>query len=104
MKRNPVNAKVYARAIISAILIIVWVLVAISGVILWAAPTGSRSGQVPLLFELTKSDWKEVHLWVAVATILVTIVHIIIDWKALRGVIRYLVSVHRDMLTEPKRD
>ena len=104
MKRNPVNAKVYARAIISMMLIIVWVLVAVSGVILWVAPTGSRSGQALLLFELTKNDWKEIHLWVAVATLVVTIVHIIIDWKALRGVIRYLVSVHRDTFAEPKRN
>jgi len=26
---------------------------------------------------------------------IVTLVHIIIDWKALRGVVRYLTSVHR---------
>jgi hypothetical protein len=27
---------------------------------------------------------------------LVMIVHIAVDWKALRGVIRYLISAHRE--------
>ncbi len=49
-----------------------------------------------LLFDLTKSEWGDIHFWVAVAVLIVTLVHIIIDWKALRGVIRYLISIHRE--------
>ncbi len=91
-----VNPKIYVRAIIAVILLIVWFLVAVSGVILWLAPEGPRSGRVPLLFDLTKSEWKEVHLWIAAVTLLITVIHIIVDWKTLCAVIRYMVSTHRD--------
>jgi len=77
-------------------LIAVWSFVAISGLILWLAPSGPRSGRQLLLLGLTKGEWSDVHSWIALATFLVTIVHIVIDWKALHGVIRYLVSVHRE--------
>ena len=94
--RRPIKIKVYFRAVSAILLLIVWALVTVTGVIIWAAPSGQRSGQRPLLFDLTKSEWGDIHFWVAVGTIAVTIIHIIIDWKALRGVIRYLVSVHRE--------
>jgi len=94
--RRPVKVKVYLRAVTAILLLIVWALVTFTGILIWAAPSGQRSGQQPLLFDLTKSEWGDIHFWVAVATIAVTLVHVIIDWKALRGVIRYLVSVHRE--------
>ena len=92
---RPIKAKVYARAVVAIMLITVWVLVALTGLLLWLAPSGARSGQQILLFGVTKSGWGDIHFWIAVATFAVTVVHIIIDWKALRGVIRYLTSVHR---------
>ncbi|HEX76697.1 MAG TPA: DUF4405 domain-containing protein [Dehalococcoidia bacterium] len=95
-KGHPIKIKVYARAIVAILLITVWSLVALSGLILWLAPSGPRSGRQLLLLGLTKGEWGDMHFWIAVATFLVTIVHIAVDWKALRGVIRYLVSVHRE--------
>ena len=97
--RRQIRVKVYARAVVSIMLITTWSLVALSGLVLWLAPSGPRSGRELLLFGLTKHEWGDVHFWIAVATILVTIVHIMIDWKALRGVIRYLISVHREKQT-----
>ncbi len=94
--RRPIKIKVYIRAVNAILLLIVWALVTLTGIIIWAAPSGQRSGQRPLLFDLTKSEWCDIHFWVAVGTIAVTLVHIIIDWKALRGVLRYMVSVHRE--------
>lgn len=96
------NLKVYIRAVVAIIMIVVWTLVAISGIVLWLAPEGQRSGRALLLFNLTKNDWKEVHLWIAAITFLITIIHVIIDWKTLRAVIRYMVSIHRDSITGPK--
>ena len=98
-EKRPIKPKVYARAIIAIALLIVWVLSAFSGLILWLAPEGRRAGQQPLLFTITKQNWGEIHFWICVAVVVVTVVHIIIDWKALRGVIRYLTSVHRDTIT-----
>jgi hypothetical protein len=99
LEKRPLRPKVYARAIIAIALIIVWVGSAFSGLILWLAPEVRRAGQQPLLFGITKENWGDVHFWICVAVVVVTLAHIIIDWKALRGVIRYLTSVHRDTIT-----
>jgi hypothetical protein len=76
-------------------LITVWSLVALTGLLLWLAPSGPQSGRQLLLLGLTKGEWGDVHFWIGVATVVVTLTHLIIDWRALRGVIRYLTSVHR---------
>jgi hypothetical protein len=91
-----INFKIYIRAIIAIVMLLAWVLVGFSGLILWLAPEGQRSGRIPLLFDLTKGDWREVHLWIAAITFVMTIIHIVIDRKTLRAVIKYMVSVHRD--------
>ena len=103
MKYNrPIKVKVYARAVVAIMLITSWSLLSLTGLLLWLAPTGRRSGQIELLFGLTKHEWGDVHFWLAVATVVVTLVHTIIDWKALRGVIRYLTSVHRGQGVSPR--
>ena len=99
LDKRAIKPKVYARAIIAITLIVVWVSSAFSGLILWLAPDVRQAGQQPLLFGITKHNWGEVHFWICVTVAVVTIVHIIVDWKALRGVIRYLTSVHRDTIT-----
>ena len=96
--KRPIKPRVYARAIIAIALIVVWVLSAFSGLILWLAPEVRQAGQQPLLFGITKQNWGEIHFWICVGVVVVTIVHMIIDWRALRGVIRYLTSVHRDRI------
>ncbi len=95
-EKNRTNIKIYVRAVIAIIMLAVWLLVAVSGVVLWLAPEGQRSGRIPLLFDMTKSDWKEVHLWIAAVTIVITIVHVIVDWKTLRAVIKYMINPHGD--------
>ncbi|MFC1989773.1 DUF4405 domain-containing protein [Chloroflexota bacterium] len=96
MKGNrPIKVKVYTRAVVAITLIVAWTLAAFTGLLLWLAPSGPRSGRQPLLLDLTKSEWGDIHFWVCVAVLIVTLVHIIIDWRALRVVIRYLTSAHR---------
>ena len=99
-KRRQINLKIYTRAVTAIALITVWLLSAFSGIILWLAPEVRRAGQQPLLFGITKENWGDIHFWICVAVVVVTIIHIIIDWKALRGVIRYLTSIHRDTVTK----
>ena len=91
----PVKVKVYVRAVVAMMLITVWSLVALTGLLLWLAPSGPQSGRQLLLLELTKSEWGDIHFWIGMATVAVTLVHVVIDWRALRGVIRYLTSIHR---------
>ena len=96
-----IKPKVYARAVIAIALFIAWGLSAFSGLILWLAPEVRQSGQQRLLIDITKQSWGEIHFWICVGVAAVTVTHVIIDWKALRGVIRYMTSVHRDMLPRP---
>ncbi len=98
-EKRPVKLKIYVRAIVAIALISVWILSAFSGLILWLAPEVHRAGQQPLLFGITKQNWGEIHFWICVAVVIITLVHIVIDWKALCGVIRYLTSMHRDSIT-----
>jgi hypothetical protein len=92
---NRIGMRLYSRAIIAIMLVTVWGLVAISGLVLYLAPSGQRSGRQLLLLGLTKTEWSNAHFWIAVATFLITVIHIIIDWKAFIGVLRYLMSAHR---------
>jgi hypothetical protein len=93
---RPIKVKIYARAVTAIILITTWALVTLSGILLYLAPSGFRSGRQPLLLGFTKSMWNDIHFWIGVAAVVAIVIHMIIDWKALRGVIRYLTSVHRN--------
>jgi cytochrome b subunit of formate dehydrogenase len=94
-EERSIKAKIYARAIVAIMLITGWCLTAITGLVLWAAPTGPRAGWRVIFLGLTKGDWNQIHFWLGVAVIAVTLIHIVLDWKALRGVIRYLTSANR---------
>jgi uncharacterized RDD family membrane protein YckC len=94
-KSRPIKIRIYARAVVALLLIALWSLAALSGLVLWLAPSGSHSGTQSLLLGLTKVEWTDVHFWIAVAAFVVTVVHIIIEWKVLRGLVRYLTSTHR---------
>ncbi|MFC2001534.1 DUF4405 domain-containing protein [Chloroflexota bacterium] len=94
-KQRPIKLKVYVRAVVAIMLITVWSLMALTGLLLWLAPSGQGAGKQELLLGLLKSEWGDIHFWLGVATIVITVAHLIIDWRALKGVIRYLTSVHR---------
>jgi len=66
-----------------------------------AGPTDQRSGRIPLLFGLTKSSWGDFHFWFSILAGLVTVLHLTIDWKALRACVRYLVTTHRGASPQP---
>lgn len=96
MERNrPVNLRIYIRAVVAIALFVVWGLSGFTGFLLWVAPSGPRAGRQLLLLGLTKGEWGDVHFWVSVAAGIVTIIHIVIDWRALRACVRYMTSVHR---------
>jgi hypothetical protein len=93
-RRRRGQTKAYIRAIVAISLVTVWSVVALSGFLLYVAPHGPRSGLATLLI-LTKTQWGDVHFWFSVVAIIVTVIHIAVDWRALRGCIRYLTSVER---------
>ncbi|NTV65947.1 MAG: DUF4405 domain-containing protein [Oscillochloris sp.] len=86
--------KARLRALIAMALIVLWILAALTGFLLYVAPAGPRSGSL-IMFLLTKAQWADVHFWLSVAASLVTVIHIAIDWKALTACVRFLTSVER---------
>ena len=44
-----------------------------------------------MLWGLTKNDWGQIHWWISAAAVGLTLLHIVLDWKAFKGAIRYLV-------------
>lgn len=93
-RRRRGQTKAYIRAIVAVSLIAVWSVVGLSGFLLYVAPHGPRSGWTILLI-LIKTQWGDVHFWFSVVAIIVTVIHIAVDWRALRGCIRYLTSIER---------
>lgn len=92
---RPAQLKARIRAVVAILLLAAWIVTAATNFLLWLAPTGPRSGQIPLLFLLTKSVWRDVHFWVSVLASAITVVHVTIDWRALCGCVRHLTSVQR---------
>jgi hypothetical protein len=94
-RHRALNLKAYVRAWIAMTLIVVWSLATFSGFLLWLAPSGPRSGWRVLFLGLTKHQWGDVHFWVSVAALGVTMAHVVIDRRALYSCIRHLTNVHR---------
>jgi hypothetical protein len=92
---HPVNTKAYVRAWVAIALFISWGISAFTGFLLWAAPSGFRSGRSLLLFELSKGQWDDIHFWFSVAAIAITVIHIIIDWRVLTACMRLMASTYR---------
>jgi hypothetical protein len=89
------RATPYARAVVAIGLLSTWGLTAATGLLLWLAPTGPRSGRRELLLGLTKQSWGDVHFSLSLLAVAVTIVHLTIDWRAFRACVRHLTSTQR---------
>lgn len=89
------NPKVYARAWVAVSLIVLWTSVTLSGLLLHFAPHGPKAGWHVLFLGLTKREWGDIHFWLSMATVLLTVVHIAIDRRALVACVRHLTAVRR---------
>ncbi len=85
------GARLSLRAGIGITLIAVWSVATLTGVLLYVAPAGRRAGQNEVLFGLTKATWGDIHWWVSLAAVAVTIVHVTVDWKTFRACMRHVV-------------
>jgi hypothetical protein len=83
--------KVRLRAVIGLVLITAWSLVIVSGLVLWAAPHGPRSGRQELLLGLAKREWGTVHLRLSLAALAVTVAHVALNWRMFRSALRSLI-------------
>ncbi|MEN6326075.1 MAG: DUF4405 domain-containing protein [Syntrophomonas sp.] len=82
------------RAVVAVLLIIFWLYSISSGFLLYF--TKHTPGTTPILLGITRSVWKDLHFWLSVIALVITIVHIIIDWKALTASVRYLLKVNNN--------
>jgi len=80
------------RALVAVFLIVFWFYPISTGFLLYF--TKHTPGNIPILFGLTRSVWKDLHFWLSVIAFIITIIHIIVDWKALIASIRYLINVN----------
>jgi len=87
--------RIYTRAITDIALILLWLPATFTGLILWETlglvPEGPGKGERVMLWGLTTNAWGDVHLWISIAAVAFTLLHLVIDWKALKGAIAYFI-------------
>jgi hypothetical protein len=86
-----VSGQVRLRGFIALSMIALWMIVGLTGFLLEFAPSGQRSGHLAI-FLLTKTQWGDIHFWMSIAAGALTIIHLMVDWKALKACARYLIS------------
>jgi len=92
MVNNSAVSKAYTRSLTAVSMLVLWGLSALSGFLLWLAPSGPRSGRMLLFLGLTKREWGDWHFWFSILAIAVTVVHLVIDWKGFKRSISYLIK------------
>ncbi len=91
---NRARGQVRLRGLIAISMIALWAVVGLTGFLLEFAPTGQRMGRLVIFF-LTKQQWGDIHFWMSIAAGALTLIHLMVDWKALKACARYLVSTDR---------
>ena len=91
--------KIKLRAIVAILLIAFWIGAFLTGYLVWLAPAGPRSGWNIIALGLMKREWVGIHFWVAVIATALTVVHMILDWGALKSCVKYLCSGQRKTLS-----
>jgi len=90
-----VRPRIYARLVTDVFLFLAWIPATFTGVILWApaglVPEGPGKGERIMLWGLTTAEWGNIHWWLSAAAVAFTLLHIVLDWKAFKGAIKYLV-------------
>lgn len=90
-----IRLKVWLRAIVDISLLLSWTVATFTGVILWPdiglTPEPPNKGEKVMLWSLTTGEWGTIHTYASLAAVAITLLHIWLDWKALKGAIKYLI-------------
>ncbi len=93
-RRQRNQARAYQRALVNIALIVAWSMVVLTGLLLYVLPKGQHAGQTVYVL-LTRAGWEELHFWIGLVAVLVTLTHISLDWCALKGSLRCLFGGRR---------
>ncbi len=93
-RRSHARGQARLRGFISISMIALWSIVALTGFLLEFVSSGQRTGRLVIFF-LTKQQWGDIHFWMSIAAGALTLIHLMVDWKALKACARYLVSSER---------
>ena len=90
-----IRLRVWARTFTDFSLILLWLPATFTGLILWETlglvPEGPGKGERVMLWGVTTNGWGEIHLWISIAAVVFTLFHIVLDWKALKGAVKYFI-------------
>lgn len=86
--------RIQVRSAIAFAMLFVWGLMALTGLLLYLAPAGPHSGRITI-FLLTKQQWGDLHFWMGLLALSLTVVHVVVDWRALKACFHYLSSGER---------
>jgi phosphotransferase system glucose/maltose/N-acetylglucosamine-specific IIC component len=64
----------------TAALLVMLAMLATGFLLKWVLPPGSRGGQGLQLWGMTRHDWGDVHFWLAVALLVLALVHVALHW------------------------
>ena len=94
-----VRRTAYARVIVVVALIVFWSLTATTGLFLLAGPwedLGYTEARARLLvLGLTEEQWGDIHFRSALTSVIVTVVHFLMEWRAFRGSLHQVRSRRR---------
>lgn len=94
-RRLKIRLRLYTRVLTDISLVLLWLPATFTGLILWETlgfvPEGPGKGERVMLWGLTTAEWGTVHLWISIAAVAFTLLHVVLDWKALKGAVKYFV-------------
>ena len=80
--------KVHVKAIISILLILIFLFLAITGVLMYVVKTGMVLG-------IPRAALRETHFWMAISICLLTLIHIVLNFRIFIGELRSLLKRKR---------
>ena len=86
------SAKMKAMYVNFIALLIVWIIMIVTGLVMWfALPGGPRHGYEAAFWGITKHTWEDIHKYAGIAFIILGGIHLILNW-------RWIVSTSKRLL------
>jgi len=81
------------RALTSVVITLSFLVLAVSGLVLWMAPPGRIANWTNwALLGLHKQEWAGLHLWFSLVFVVASVVHLVFNWRPLLGYFKNKLS------------